>query len=59
VPAYAASAETALGASGFEILARALAAASPSMTESAQRIFTGWLGESSGRADASTVMKLG
>jgi GMP synthase-like glutamine amidotransferase len=58
VPAYAASAETALGASGFETLARAFAAASPSMTESAQRIFTAWLGESSGRADASTVMKL-
>jgi len=45
VPAYAASAETALGASGFETLARAFAAASPWMTESAQRIFTAWLGE--------------
>jgi|SRR5712691_1145267 len=58
VPAYAASAETALGAHGFETLARAFAAAGPSMTESAQRIFTAWLGKSSGRADASTEMKL-
>jgi GMP synthase-like glutamine amidotransferase len=43
VPAYAASAETALGAGGFEVLASAFDDARASMAESAARMFTGWL----------------
>jgi GMP synthase-like glutamine amidotransferase len=43
VPAYAAAAQAALGASGFERLAGAFAASRKSMTESAERMFTAWL----------------
>src|SRR5258708_39714169 len=39
VPAYAAAAEAALGASGFESLARAFAASRDAMAESADRMF--------------------
>ena len=43
VPAYRASAEAVLGAAGFEALARDFHSASASMTDSAERMFTGWL----------------
>ncbi len=43
VPAYAASAETALGASGFGSLARAFAAGQEAMAASAERMFHSWL----------------
>jgi GMP synthase (glutamine-hydrolysing) len=43
VPAYAASAKAALGASGFETLAEAFTNARASMAESADRMFTAWL----------------
>lgn len=43
VPAYAASAEAALGAAGFDSLARAFAAGRESMAESAERMFHSWL----------------
>jgi len=43
VPAYRASAEAALGESGFDSLARAFVSASESMTETAVRLFNGWL----------------
>jgi GMP synthase (glutamine-hydrolysing) len=43
VPAYAASAQAALGASGFDSLARAFAAGRESMAESADRMFHSWL----------------
>jgi GMP synthase (glutamine-hydrolysing) len=43
VPAYAASAEAALGASGFENLARAFAESREAMAESADRMFHAWL----------------
>ncbi len=43
VPAYAASARAALGASGFDHLARAFAARRDAMAESADRMFHAWL----------------
>jgi GMP synthase (glutamine-hydrolysing) len=43
VPAYAASAQTALGASGFERLAREFAARRDEMAGSAERMFHTWL----------------
>ncbi len=43
VPAYQKSAEEVLGASGFELLATAFAAARDSMAQSASLMFTGWL----------------
>ncbi len=43
VPAYAASAEAALGTSGFDSLARAFAESRDSMAESADRMFHSWL----------------
>ncbi len=43
VPAYAASAEAALGASGFDSLARAFAENRDAMAESADRMFHRWL----------------
>ncbi len=43
VPAYAASAEAALGASGFDSLARAFADSRAAMAESAARMFGSWL----------------
>jgi GMP synthase-like glutamine amidotransferase len=43
VPAYAASAEAALGASGFDSLARAFAESREAMAESAERMFHSWL----------------
>lgn len=45
VPAYQRSAEAALGASGFEILAAGFAAAQASMARSASLMFAGWLGQ--------------
>ena len=51
VPAYQKSAETALGASGFEILTAGFAAAQASMARSASLMFAGWLGQA-GRAAA-------
>jgi GMP synthase-like glutamine amidotransferase len=43
VPAYQKSAETVLGAGGFEVLAAGFAAAQASMARSASLLFTGWL----------------
>jgi len=43
VPAYAASAEAALGASGFDSLARAFAGNRDAMAELADRMFHRWL----------------
>jgi GMP synthase (glutamine-hydrolysing) len=43
VPAYAASAQAALGASGFDRLARAFAANRDPMAQSADRMFHSWL----------------
>ncbi len=43
VPAYAASAQAALGASGFDRLAREFAARRDEMAESAERMFHTWL----------------
>jgi GMP synthase (glutamine-hydrolysing) len=43
VPAYAASAQAALGASGFDSLARAFAGSTEAMAESADRMFDSWL----------------
>jgi GMP synthase (glutamine-hydrolysing) len=43
VPAYAASAQAALGASGFDSLARAFAESRDAMAESADRLFHTWL----------------
>jgi GMP synthase-like glutamine amidotransferase len=43
VPAYAASAQAALGASGFDSLARAFAESRDAMAESADRMFRSWL----------------
>jgi GMP synthase (glutamine-hydrolysing) len=43
VPAYAASARAALGAGGFESLARAFAAGREAMTLAAERMFGAWL----------------
>ena len=43
VPAYRASAEAVLGAAGFEALARDFHSALASMTDSAERMFTGWI----------------
>ncbi|MGO8957515.1 MAG: type 1 glutamine amidotransferase [Streptosporangiaceae bacterium] len=43
VPAYQASAEAVLGAAGFETLARDFHSAHASMTDSAERMLTGWL----------------
>ena len=54
VPAYAASAEAALGASGFDSLARAFARNREAMAESADRMFHSWL-----RRTAFTVVKHG
>jgi len=53
VPAYAASAQAALGPSGFGSLARAFAGKREAMAESADRMFDSWL-----RRTASTVVKL-
>jgi GMP synthase (glutamine-hydrolysing) len=52
VPAYAASAQAALGASGFDGLARAFTRNTEAMVESADRMFDSWL-----RRTASTVVK--
>jgi GMP synthase (glutamine-hydrolysing) len=52
VPAYAASAQAALGASGFDILARAFAGNRDAMAASADRMFDSWL-----RRAAFTVVK--
>jgi GMP synthase (glutamine-hydrolysing) len=43
VPAYAASAQAALGAAGFDTLARAFAAGRDTMAGSAERMFHSWL----------------
>jgi GMP synthase-like glutamine amidotransferase len=43
VPAYAASAEAALGTSGFDSLARAFAESREAMAVTADRLFHGWL----------------
>jgi GMP synthase (glutamine-hydrolysing) len=43
VPAYAASAQAALGASGFDSLARAFAESRDAMTQAAERMFHSWL----------------
>jgi GMP synthase (glutamine-hydrolysing) len=45
VPAYAASAQAALGPAGFDSLARAFAAARESMAQSADRMFDSWLSQ--------------
>jgi GMP synthase-like glutamine amidotransferase len=57
VPAYAASAEAALGASGLASLARAFAEGRDSMAESAERMCTGWLRQAD--LAISTVVKPG
>jgi GMP synthase-like glutamine amidotransferase len=46
VPAYAASAQAALGASGFDSLARAFAASQEAMAQAADRMFHTWLSQS-------------
>ena len=53
VPAYAASAQASLGASGFEDLARAFAESREAMAASADRIFDCWVARA-----GSTVVKL-
>jgi GMP synthase (glutamine-hydrolysing) len=53
VPAYAASAQAALGSSGFDSLARAFTRNAEVMAESADRMFDSWL-----RRTVSTVVKL-
>jgi GMP synthase (glutamine-hydrolysing) len=45
VPAYAASAQAALGASGFDSLARAFAENRAAMAQAAERMFHTWLGQ--------------
>jgi GMP synthase (glutamine-hydrolysing) len=45
VPAYHAAAESVLGASGFELLARAFQDARASMAASAERLLSGWLAQ--------------
>jgi len=45
VPAYHAAAEAVLGASGFELLARAFQGARASMASSAERLLSGWLAQ--------------
>jgi GMP synthase (glutamine-hydrolysing) len=46
VPAYAASAQAALGPSGFDSLARAFAASREAMAQAADRMFHTWLSQS-------------
>ena len=45
VPAYQAAAEAVLGASGFDLLARAFHGARASMASSAERLLSGWLAQ--------------